>query len=73
MPALNENRSNFLCTQHLPIFVKHITDDLAVFLTAFIKPGVAALAAQYVVIKCTSVNIQCFTDRMDFIFSIERL
>ena len=73
MPTLNENCPNFLCTQHLPIFVKHITDDLAVFLTAFIKPGVAALAAQYVVIKCTSVNIQCFTDRMDFIFSIERL
>ena len=45
MPTLNENCPNFLCTQHLSIFVKHITDELAVFLTAFIKPGVSTLAA----------------------------
>mgnify|MGYP004699217051 FL=1 len=49
MPALNENYPNFLYAQHLSIFVKRITDELAVFLTAFIKPSVAALTMQHIV------------------------
>ena len=43
MSTLNKDRLNFLRSQHLLIFIEHISDQLAIFLSTLFKPGIFTL------------------------------
>ena len=72
MTTLNKDRLNFLRAQHLLIFIEHITDQLAILLSAFLKPCIFTLVAYHMVVKCTTVDIQCFAYCVDLILPIKR-
>lgn len=45
MTSLNKDRLNFLRAQHLLIFIEHIVDQLAILLSALLKPGIFTLVS----------------------------
>ncbi len=72
MIPLHKNGADLIGTEHLPILIKYLVDQNAVFLPAFLKPGVAALVAENVVIECAAGNIKSFAKRVDIILAIEQ-
>ena len=70
MTALNKNGTDLFSTQHLTIFIKYLTDQPAIFLSAFFEPSIAPFILENMVIEGSAGDIHSFTKSVYVVLAV---
>lgn len=69
--TLHENGRKLFWAENLMVLVKDLLYNMAIFLTPFSKPSIFTFVPADVIVKGAAVDIQCFTQGVNIILTIQ--